>query len=213
MFAPILQVVSVFILLVIQKVGYAGIFFLMLLQSVNIPIPSEIIMPFSGFLVVKGIFHFWLVVLAGSLGNLAGALLSYYLASSLTENDFLARHRVLKVIFPPESIRAAENWFNKYGHSSIFFGRLVPVVSTFISFPAGLSKMRISVFASLTFAGSFLWSAILTWLGSILGENWEVLRVYFERFDYLILFLLVVSILFWIWRRFRSMESDLKTTL
>lgn len=211
MIAFILQAVSIFILLVIKKIGYAGIFFLMVLESVNIPIPSEVIMTFSGFLVQKSIFSFWLVVLVGVLGNMAGSLVSYYLALAFIKNGWYERYRVLKIIINEHSLKTGEEWFRKYGKSSIFFSRMLPVVRTFISFPAGLSRMNLLDFSILSVAGSLIWSTFLTWLGFVLGENWSMLRVYFEKFDYLILFLIAVSVAIWIWNRFKSAEVDIIT--
>ena len=206
----ILEFISNFILSIIQSIGYIGIFFLMTLQSLNIPIPSEITMPFAGFLAGQGVFSFWFVVFAGALGSLAGSLISYHIASALLRRGYLEKHWTLKIIFNPDSIKSAENWFERYGHFSIFFGRMIPVVSTFISFPAGLAKMELKRFAVLTFAGAFVWCFILAWLGSMLGENWATLRSYFEQFEYVILFLIIASIIGVVWHRVRGVESKVK---
>lgn len=205
MISLILQAIFNFVLFVIQKIGYVGVFILMALESVNIPIPSEVIMPFSGFLVQKEIFSFWMVVLAGTFGNLFGSLISYCLAHSLVKlvkRRFEERYWLVRILVNHRSLKFGEKWFEKYGDLSIFLSRLLPVVRTFISFPAGLSKMKLSTFSILTFAGSFIWSIALTWLGFVLGENWLILRFYFEKFDYLILFLILTAIIFWIWHQF-----------
>ncbi len=204
----ILGEVSNFILLVIQKTSYLGIFFLMLFQSVNVPIPSEIIMPYSGFLVQQGIFKFWLVVLTGALGNLIGALLSYKLAALLIKNGWRTRYGFLNILFNDRNIELAQRWFNRYGSPSIFFSRMIPVINTFISFPAGLGKMKILNFSVLTFAGSLIWSTFLTWLGFILGKNWGVVRVYFHEFDYLILGLILLAVGWWIWRHLKKPKAS-----
>ena len=196
-----LQLISGFILLVIQRVSYVGIFLLMTVQSVNIPIPSEIIMPFSGFLVQKNIFDFWIVVFVGASGNLTGSLLSYYLAHEFLKEGWEYKNSFLRLLVNPQSLKMGEEWFKKYGASSIFVGRLIPVVSTFISFPAGLARMKITDFSILTFLGSLVWSAFLTWVGFALGENWTILRLYFEKFDYLILFLIGAAAIVWCWHR------------
>ena len=202
MISLILQAVSSFILFVIGKIGYLGIFFLMTLQSANIPVPSEIVMSFSGFLVGQGIFRFWFVVLAGAFGNLLGALISYQIAANLMKNGFFDKYRFFRFLVNPRSVELSDRWFKKYGPVSVFLGRMVPVISTFISFPAGLKKMKISTFASLTFLGSLIWGTILTWLGFALGENWETLKVYFQKFDYLILALILLTGGFLIKHRF-----------
>jgi len=178
----ILEILSLFVLGVIEMWGYWGVFFLMALESANIPIPSEIIMPFSGFLVSTGVFDFWTVVLVGALGNLAGSLGSYYLAERF--RGWVAHHYLYEKI---------ESWVEKYGVASSFWGRLLPIVRTFISFPAGLFKIPIIPFSALTFAGSFIWSAILTYPGVYLGENWEAIEPIFRKFDLVIAALLVVA--------------------
>ena len=208
MISLILQTISNFILLIIQKIGYFGIFLLMLLQSLNIPIPSEITMPFSGFLVQQGIFYFWLVVLAGTFGNLIGALISYHLAFLLVKNGWREKYKILRILISDHNINLAEKWFQKYGTFSIFLGRMMPIISTFISFPAGLAKMKISTFSFLTFAGSFIWSTFLTYLGFIFAENWQVLQIYFRKFDYLILAAIIIGIGWWLWRHFNNRDAD-----
>jgi len=208
MISIILETISNFILLIIQKIGYLGVFFLMFLQSVNIPIPSEITMSFSGFLVQKEILNFWLVVLMGTFGNLTGSLISYFLASSLARNGWRAKYGILKILISDSNLQLAEKWFNKYGTFSIFFGRMIPVVSTFISFSAGLAKMKIPVFSFLTFAGSFVWCSFLTYLGFVFGENWQALQIYFRKFDYLILILIIAVIGWWGWKHLRKIQNS-----
>jgi len=208
MISIILETISNFILLIIQKIGYLGVFFLMFLQSVNIPIPSEITMSFSGFLVQKEILNFWLVVLMGTFGNLTGSLISYFLASSLARNGWRAKYGILKILISDSNLQLAEKWFNKYGTFSIFFGRMIPVVSTFISFPAGLAKMKISVFSFLTFAGSFVWCSFLPYLGFVFCENWQIIQIYFRKFDYLILILIIAIIGWWGWKHLRKIQNS-----
>lgn len=200
----VLENISSLILAIINKIGYLGVFFLMLFQSANIPVPSEITMPFSGFLVQKEVFNFWLIVLAGAFGNLAGSLISYHSASFLIANGLREKYRILKFLISDKSLQMAENFFKKYGAVSVFFGRLMPVISTFISFPAGLAKMKLSTFSILTFSGSFIWSTFLVYLGFIFGENWRTLEIYFRKFDYLILLSLVIAIIWWGWWHFKK---------
>jgi len=183
----------------------------MFFQSLNIPIPSEIIMPFSGFLVYKGNFVFLFAILAGTLGSFFGSLLSYKLASFLVCNGWREKYRILKFLISDKNLALAEKWFQKYGVLSIFIGRLTPVVSTFISFPAGLAKMKISTFSILTLCGSFLWSSFLVYLGFVFGENWQSLEVYFRRFDYLILAVILAIIIWWVWSHFKKDKNEQKT--
>ncbi|MCX6702877.1 MAG: DedA family protein [Candidatus Wolfebacteria bacterium] len=202
MLSFIVQILVDFVLFVINKIGYAGIFFLMVLESANIPVPSEAIMPFSGFLVEKQIFSFWLVVLAGAFGNLIGSLISYGLADKIVESGFLNKHRIFKFFLNSRDLEIAKRWFDRYGKSSIFFSRMLPVVRTFISFPAGLAKMNLWEFSYLTFLGSFIWSVVLTYSGIILGERWGSVRIYLEKFDYLILAVVFITFSYWVYSRF-----------
>ncbi|MDP3953478.1 MAG: DedA family protein [bacterium] len=179
----ILETLSLFVLGAIELWGYWGVFSLMALESANIPIPSEIIMPFSGFLVSAGVFDFWPVVLVGALGNLAGSLGSYYLAERLKGWVIGNRHYA-----------SIQSWVSKYGVASTFWGRLLPIVRTFISFPAGLFKVPVIPFSIFTFAGSFIWSALLAYVGLYLGDNWEVIEPIFRKFDLVIAVLLVGGI-------------------
>ncbi len=189
--------ISNLVIRVIRELGYPGIFALMTLESVNIPIPSEVVMPFSGFLVQSGDFNFWIVALVGTLGNVAGSLLSYFLAEWILM--IRERYKILKTILSEKHLQKTNVWFQKYGSYSIFFGRVVPVVRTFISLPAGIGKMNPVKFTSLTFLGSALWSLFLTYVGFLLGNNWEVIQKYFHQADIVIVIGIVVLIVYWYW--------------
>ncbi len=115
MISIVLETISSFILTIIGGIGYFGIFLLMFFQSLNIPIPSEIIMPFAGFLVQKEVFNFWLVVFAGAFGNLIGALISYQLAFLLVKNGLREKYKILKFLISDHNLKTAEKWFQKYG--------------------------------------------------------------------------------------------------
>ena len=183
MIADILEVISLFVLGVIETWGYWGVFFLMALESANVPIPSEIIMPFSGFLVSTGVFDFWTVVFLGALGNLTGSLASYYIADYFkgwVENN--------------HHFDQAKKWVSKYGVAAAFWSRMMPIVRTFISFLAGLFKVPIWKFSFFTFMGSFIWSALLVYPGVYWGENWGIIEPIFRKFDLAIAVLLVLSI-------------------
>ncbi len=198
MISAILEVISQFVLDVISAMGYGGVFLLMALESANVPIPSEVIMPFSGFLVAQGVFHFWTVVFVGALGNLAGSLFSYWLG-------YLVRHNVLgwNNHAVTAEVDRARAWMHRFGDSAAFVSRLLPVVRTFISFPLGVLGVRsLWRFSLLTFAGSFLFSTLMTWLGFTLGQNWTSLRGYFHQFDYVILGVIVVGVVWMIWLHF-----------
>ncbi|MBN2197780.1 DedA family protein [Candidatus Wolfebacteria bacterium] len=202
MISNILEFVSHFVLQIIEIGGYFGVFFLMALESANIPIPSEIIMPFSGFLVASGVFSFWLVVFIGAFGNLVGSIFSYWLGY-LVRQGFLNKEKQ-KI---SEEIEKAKQWVKRFGDWAIFLSRLLPVVRTFISFPLGILKIKsLWRFSFLTLAGSFIWSVFLTYLGLILGKNWGVLESYFRKFDYLILLIILGGFIWWLWRYFRKAD-------
>jgi membrane protein DedA with SNARE-associated domain len=199
MLDQILSAASALILNIISIWGYGGILFLMALESANIPIPSEVIMPFAGFLASTGRFDFAAVVLVGAIGNLLGSLINYGIAYRYSDKAaaLLAR---LHLVGEDELIRAA-SWFHRRGLITAFLGRFIPAVRTFISFPAGMFRVDLRRFSLLTFVGSFLWSGALAYIGYVTGSNWRVLGPYFRQFDYLIVLSIIVLILFELKRR------------
>lgn len=206
MISLILQTISNFILSVIETTGYLGIFFLMVLESANLPIPSEIIMPFSGFLAASGAFSFWLVVVVGSFGNLIGSLFSYWLGYLVRRDIFKWNHYKVSA-----EIERAQKWTERFGDWAVFFSRVLPIVRTFISFPLGVLKVKsLWRFSALTFTGSFIWSAFLTWLGFTLGKNWQILQVYFRKFDFIILIMILAAIGWWVWGRFNKRNTNIR---
>ena len=169
------------VLFVIQSLGYFGVFMLMALESANVPIPSEAIMPFAGFLVWQGAFSFWWVVIWGTVGNVIGSLVSFYGAEwIIAQRD---RSGLVRRLISERSLQLAHRWFARWGSASVFFARLLPVVRTFISFPAGIGKMRVGPFIVFTAVGSFAWSLLLTWMGYALGTHWDALSSYFHIID------------------------------
>jgi membrane protein DedA with SNARE-associated domain len=190
---------------IIRGSGYIGIFILMSLESANIPIPSEIVMSFSGFLAFMGDFSLLEVIIVGSLGNLFGSIISYFLASYIVKN----RHKigVLKFLISDDFLERANKYFERYGSTSVFFSRMLPIVRTFISLPAGLGKMDFTKFSSLTLVGSVIWSAVLAYLGWVLGNNWNVLEVYFRKFDIIIVAAIIAAGTYWFIHHFRGLPS------
>jgi len=190
---------------IISSYGYLAIFVLMTLESALIPIPSEITMPFAGFMAASGFLNFWVVVLVGALGNLFGSIIAYRLGYSKGES--WVRHAISRwgkwLLIREEEFDRAKVWFGKYGQPVTFFSRLLPVVRTFISLPAGIAKMNFPVFCLLTFIGSFIWSAFLAYLGYILGENWMAIEPYFRKFQFVIIGLGVLAVGFYIWLHLR----------
>ncbi|MCL5006727.1 MAG: DedA family protein [Patescibacteria group bacterium] len=173
--------------------GYLGILVLMFFETANVPVPSEVIMPFAGFLASQNLLIGWLAVAAGVAGNVLGALTSYSVAGKIDHH-----------LQEKRSYRLSEKWFKKYGDFSVFFGQLVPVVRTFISFPAGIFKMKKLNFLCLTTVGSIIWSSILVYTGLVLGSRWATLEPAFGRFNFLIGAILVLGILFGAWYHFTN---------
>lgn len=202
MILDILNWLVSFITEIISSGGYLGIFFFMVLESACFPIPSEIIMPFSGYLVFAGKFSFWPVVLAGALGNLVGSLVAYFLG-------FFELRNVLEkygkyILISKKDLDRADKWFAKHGTETAFFSRLLPIVRTFISLPAGIAKTNIKKFILYTFAGSFIWSAFLTYIGLKLGENWQEIQIYFHKFDILIIAVIILAITWFIRKHLKN---------
>lgn len=204
MASTILGTIGGWIVGVISAMGYGGVVFLMAIESANIPLPSEIIMPFSGFLVSRGELNLWLVGLAGAVGCVVGSAFSYWLGF------WGGRPLVTKygkyILISHHDLDLADRWFRKRGEITIFVGRLLPVVRTFISFPAGISRMNFARFLLYSFLGSLPWCLALALIGQKMGENWENLRSYFHKFDYIILVLILAGLVWWIWRHLSNKE-------
>ncbi len=195
-----LESLSAFIIHLIQNTGYIGIFILMTLESALIPIPSEVTMPFSGFLVSKGDLSLVLVILTGAFGNLAGSLLAYAAGYYLEDNVILGLVKKYGkfLLLTEEDYKKSIYWFNKYGGRISFFSRMLPAVRTFISLPAGMAKMNLIKFSIYTFFGSLVWSGFLTYIGVYLGNNWNSLEVYYRKFELLIAAFIIFCIFFYI---------------
>lgn len=172
----------------------------MTLESALIPIPSEITMPFAGFLANKGALSLPGIILAGALGNLIGSLIAYGLGYFLEETviESLVKKYGKFVLITQEEYHKSIRWFNKYGNKIAFFSRLLPAVRTFISLPAGLSEMNVWKFSIYTFFGSLIWSAFLAYTGFYLGENWPSLEQYYRKFEFLIAGILIALALWYV---------------
>jgi len=155
----------------VKSLGYHGIFILMLLESSSLPIPSEVILPFAGFLVFTGKLDFWIILAVATAAGLLGSIIDYYIGLKGVES--LIKHKVLgKVLLSTAQLEVAEKWFNKYGNLMVFVSRLIPGFRTTFSFPAGAIRMPLKKFIALTTAGCLMWNTILVYLGWYLGKNW-----------------------------------------
>lgn len=206
MFTTLLSYLAFLITTFITSLSYPGIFLLMAAESACIPIPSEIIMPFSGFLASLGKFNFLGVVLVGVLGEVFGSSLAWLIGRN-------GGRKVIErfgkyILISRRDLERSERWFSRYGEPTVFFCRLLPVVRTFISFPAGISQMPYPKFITYTFLGTLIWVSALTYLGFILGENWQLLGEYFHKFDLAILVLIIVGATWYIWRHIKNLKKD-----
>ena len=195
-----LEQITASIIHLISQSGYVAVFLLMTLESALLPIPSEVTMPFAGFLAQGGHLNFWIVVLLGAFGNLVGSLIAYALGFYLEESviiGLIKRYGKFVLISEHEYTRAVR-WFGKFGSPIAFFSRLLPVVRTFISLPAGLSEMNVWKFSFYTFVGSLIWSGFLTWIGFFLGTKWNAWEPYFKKFQYVVIALLILGILWYL---------------
>ncbi len=182
----------------ISALGYFGILFLMALESMIFPLPSELVMPFAGFLVSKGSFSFLTVLIVSTFGSLIGSLISYYIGKYLGIG-FIKKFGKY-VLLDEEDLEKTENWFAKGGEKTIFISRFIPVVRHFISIPAGVAKMNIEKFCIYTFIGAGIWNGFLLWLGYILGVHWQEVRNYSEYLTIVVTILLVLAVIYFVYK-------------
>ena len=184
--------VSAWIVAMIAMMGYGGVILLMAIESACIPLPSEVTMPFAGYLVASGRFGLNLVAIAGAVGCLLGSYVAYYAGAS-GGRWFLERYGRW-VLIAPHELEIADHFFARWGSAAVFFSRLLPVVRTFIAFPAGVARMRLLPFTIYTLAGSYLWCLGLAYAGMKLGEHWAALGPYFHRFDGAVAVLMAIGV-------------------
>jgi membrane protein DedA with SNARE-associated domain len=185
----------------VADLGLIGIFFLMLLDAACIPIPSEATMLFGGFAVSQGHQNFIAVVLAGLIGNLVGSLLAFLVGRY--GRRWIDRHASAGRLLSRRHLATADRWFERYGAASVLFARVLPVARTFISLPAGASRIPLARFMVLTAIGCVPWMLAWALLGDILGQNWDSLRGAISYADYIVLGLVVAAVGYWILRSSR----------
>lgn len=199
MVAATLEFLARFIVAVISRSGYWGIVLLMGIESACIPLPSEVIMPFSGYLVYAGRFSLTWVAIAGAVGCNVGSLVAYCVGA--WGGRPLAQRYGRYVLLTRHDLEMADRWFVRYGDWAVFFSRLLPVVRTFIALPAGIARMNFLRFNVYTFLGSLPWCWVLAYAGMKLGERWATLRTYFHRFDALVGVLLLIGAVWFVRNR------------
>ena len=191
---------------VIQTLGYPGLTVLVALENIFPPIPSEIILPLAGFLTGQNRFSFPIVLIATTLGSLLGALLLYGIGMAVGPSRV---RRVFEryghwALLTPDDLSRSEAWFDRYGPVAVFIGRLVPVVRSLVSIPAGYRRMPLGQFLLLTGLGSALWNGALVSLGWALGENWRRIEDYVGWLQYLVIAAVAFLIVRFVWQRLRA---------
>jgi len=201
MISRILSLLSAFVIYVISTGGYAGIVLLMAIESACIPLPSEVIMPFSGYLVFTGRFNLLWVATAGAIGCNVGSVAAYEVGA------YGGRRLVEKygawIWMSERELAWADRFFARYGNAAVFLGRLLPVVRTFIALPAGIAHMPRVRFHLYTFLGSWPWCYGLAYLGMKAGENWHYLGKYFHRFDAVIGAVIAAGVIWFVWTHWK----------
>jgi membrane protein DedA with SNARE-associated domain len=198
---PIVEAATEFI----SSAGLPAVFLLMTLESACLPVPSEAIMLFAGFAVSKGELTLVGIVAAGVLGNLVGSWIGYGIGY-FGRVDLLERSKVFHV--SQERLKQTEGWFERYGDATVFFSRMLPIVRTFVSLPAGVAKMPLLRFSVLTTLGSIPWVLALALLGQSVGDNWESWRHNLGYLDYVVAAAILGGIAWWLLKRRRDDGGD-----
>ncbi|HLR31835.1 MAG TPA: DedA family protein [Fodinibius sp.] len=179
---------------IIQTIGYPGIALLMIIENVFPPIPSEIIMPFAGFVSGQGELNYWGVVAAGTLGSVLGTLPFYYIGYKIGQKkleQWVEKHGYW-LMLTSKDIKRAQSWFDKHDAMAVLWGRIVPGIRTLISVPAGMKRMNFGVFILLSTLGTSVWTGILAYLGRLLGQNYDRVEHYLGPVSYVVIGGLVI---------------------
>lgn len=186
--------------------NYPGIAFLMFIENIFPPIPSEVVMPFAGFLVDKGEMSFVGIMIAGTIGAFAGAVAIYYIGLKYGEKrlrDWINRNGKY-ILMSENELNSTLQTFNEHGKKMVFIGRLIPTIRSLISLPAGIEKMNLSVFFAFTLAGTTLWNLALAGGGVILGRNWERVLTWMDRYSYVVYAILGALLLYYVGKRLKQ---------
>lgn len=207
-----LESISHWIIIVISSLGYPGIFLMMVIESALVPLPSEIIMPFSGFLVSTGRFNLHLVALTGAFGNLVGSLIAYgigYWGHERLVRRFIRRWGKW-ILISEDELDESEKLLHKYKDFVVLGSRVVPGIRTVISLPCGFAKLPLMRFAVMTFIGSLVWCYFLAWIGVVLGENWDTLGPIFHQVDALIILGVLVIVGLYVYYKLSFSASKIR---
>jgi membrane protein DedA with SNARE-associated domain len=206
MVTKVIEVLASFIIWGISGLSYFGVGLMMAIESACVPLPSEIIMPFAGYLVYAGRFTLLGITIAGSVGSVAGSLLAYWVGY-YGGRPFAEKYGKY-ILITKHDLDIADRFFNKFGRSAIFFSRMLPVVRTFISLPAGIARMNLWQFIAYTFLGSLPWCLFLGYIGFKTGENWNTLGVYFHKADIFIGILIIVGLAWFVKRHLGILKTE-----
>lgn len=208
MIEQIITFLTHLIITIISTSGYLGVFLLMSAESALIPIPSEVTMPFAGYLATTGRFNIYLVILTGAFANLIGSILAYWLGYWGEEHvvRILIKKYGKYLLLTEGEYDRSERWFRKYGEKITFFSRILPIVRTFISLPAGVAKMNFWKFSFFTFFGSLIWSGLLVYIGFVLGKNWQSISGYYRKFEFLIILAVVALGIYYIVHKLQKLR-------
>jgi membrane protein DedA with SNARE-associated domain len=201
----VLESLFLYVIELLRPLGYWGIALGMAIESACIPLPSEIVLPFGGYLAATGRITLFQAIAAGQLGGMAGSILCYWLGRSLGREGLLRWGRY--ILISERELDKADAWFARRGEWTVFLGRLLPGIRTFISLPAGISRMDFGRFLLYSFIGMLPWSIVFTQVGYKLGQNWLAVRHLLHRFDLVIIVLLVAAVVWFIWHRLRERRT------
>lgn len=201
MIAGIIAKLGLFVISVISTLGYFGVMLLMAVESACIPLPSEVIMPFSGYLVYTGQFRLWLVALMGAIGCNVGSAIAYEIGY------YGGRPLVVRygsyILLSRRELDWTDHFFARFGDATVLISRMLPVVRTFIALPAGVARMPRLRFHLYTFIGSFPWCLGLAYLGMKAGQHWDYLGKYFHEFDKVIGAIILLLVIMFLWTRWQ----------
>lgn len=200
------QSITTFILNLFTSLGYVGIITAMAIESCCIPLPSELIMPLAGFLAFQGKFNLWAAGVAGAVGCVVGSAVAYWIGAT-GGRPLLLRYGRYVLISAHDADRA-DRFFARYGDATIFATRLMPIVRTFISLPAGIARMNFGRFLIYTFAGSLPWCLVLAYAGYKLGEHWKDVGGSIRKYDYVVVAVVVVLIALFLYRHLRRPQTS-----
>lgn len=195
-----------------EKLGAPGAGVLIALENIFPPLPSEVILPLAGFTASQGGFSLWEALLWTTVGSVVGAMVLYAIGAALGMQRTIAIAARIPLI-ETSDIDKTVTWFHKHGTKAVFFGRMLPVFRSLISIPAGIERMPLPIFLILTLAGSLIWNSIFVVAGYQLGENWHRVEKYANLFQYLVIGLVGLAVVYFIARRIRSQRSRSSSTV